>query len=56
MNGKYTHPVFKFIKRNVPELYDEYISNGKQISQDYCKFLISEKGQVIKYLKPNDTI
>lgn len=31
VNGKYTHPIFKFLKRNTPELYDTELANANLI-------------------------
>jgi glutathione peroxidase-family protein len=44
MNGLHTHPIFKFLKRNTPELYDESLANGRPLKEDFCKFLISPEG------------
>ncbi|CAD8120297.1 unnamed protein product [Paramecium sonneborni] len=56
LNGQYTHPLYKFLKRQTPQLYDEKLANGRQIKQDFCKFLISEEGQPIKYLLQNEKL
>lgn len=50
LNGEYTHPLYKYLKRNTPELYNSQLANGNNIREDFCKFLISEDGKVLRYL------
>ncbi|KAM3146628.1 glutathione peroxidase activity protein [Paramecium bursaria] len=56
INGLYIHPLYKYLKRNSLEQYDKDLSCGKQINQDYCKFLVDEQGKVIKFYNPQDKI
>lgn len=56
VNGRYTHPVYKYLKRNTPQLYDKDLCRGRLIREDFCKFLIDKDGLPIKYYSKNVTI
>lgn len=53
VNGHYIHPVFKFLKRNTPSLYDSALCEGKAIRDDFCKFLIAPNGIPVKFYSRN---
>lgn len=51
VNGKYQHPVYKFLKRHSAALYDENLCQGKNIPEDFCMFLVGKDGVPQKFYR-----
>lgn len=49
VNGKDTHPLFKYLKEELPG-----ILGSKNIKWNFTKFLIDKKGQPVKRYAPKD--
>ncbi|KAL4432943.1 hypothetical protein ABPG74_014457 [Tetrahymena malaccensis] len=48
VNGSYMHPLYKFLKRH-SSLYNYKLLNGAKITEDFSKFLINTKGEVVSF-------
>lgn len=46
VNGKNTHPIFKFLKKELPGVF------GKRIKWNFTKFLIDQHGRPVKRFSP----
>ena len=46
VNGKYTHPVFKFLKNKMGGFW------GKKIKWNFTKFLLDSNGRPVKRYSP----
>jgi len=49
VNGKEAHPIFNYLKNELPDLL------GKSIKWNFTKFLIDRTGKPIKRFSPTDT-
>jgi glutathione peroxidase len=47
VNGKTTHPIYKYLKENVKGLL-----NSKDIKWNFTKFLVDKNGDVVKRFAP----
>ena len=52
VNGKSTNPVYKWLRTN-SILYNSKTKFAEKIPWNYSKFLIDNKGEVVKYGMPN---
>jgi glutathione peroxidase-family protein len=50
INGHYTHPVYRFLKRHSPALYNAELCQGRNIPSDFCAFLVNRSGMPVKFL------
>ena len=48
VNGENAHPVFRHLRR-YSNLYDEKTGKAKQVPWNFSKFLVNQKGEVVKY-------
>lgn len=59
VNGVNTHPLYEYLRRN-SELYDPATKSCKVIPWNFSKFVLDNKGKVIKFagptVKPNELI
>ena len=51
VNGTDCHEVYKFLRNN-SELYDSKTETAKEIPWNFGKFLINNKGQIVKFYHP----
>lgn len=52
INGKNTHPLFKFLRTN-STLYNPAKKDCGRIGSDFTKFLVDKYGNVVKIYPPN---
>ena len=50
VNGDKSHPLFKYLKYNTPELRNE--KGLKNVPWNFAKFLVNKKGEVVNYSDP----
>ena len=53
VNGSELHDIFKFLKRNSPELFVPRFGMAQRIYDYNTKFLMNRYGEVKYYYKPN---
>ena len=51
VNGPDAHPVFVYLRVN-SELYDRKSGQMRKIPWNFSKFLVNNKGKVVKYFPP----
>ena len=53
VNGPNTHPLYRYL-RSHSELYDKTTNTSKVIPWNFAKFLLNEKGEVVRFFQPGD--
>lgn len=56
VNGPEAHAVFKYLRRNSPEFYNEKTGKIKNIPWNWAKFILDEKGTIITYQHPRESL
>lgn len=56
VNGPNAHAVFKHLRRNSPEFYNEKTGKIKNIPWNWAKFILDDQGNIIAYQHPRESL
>ncbi len=56
VNGEQAHLVFKCLRKQTPCFYNDQTGKIKNIPFNFSKFILDDKGHIIAYLNPRESI
>lgn len=56
VNGLKAHPIFQYLRASTEELVDKKTGKVRNIPWNFAKFIINKKGEVLRYMKPRESL